>query len=90
MKLSIRGLALAMGLLWGGAVLLVAIGHAACGGYGAAFLEAVSSIYPGFHAGGGYGAAAIGGAYAFVDGLIGGALLAWLYNLLAGAGRTNA
>jgi len=88
MKLSIRGLALAMGILWGAAVFLVAFGHHACNGYGHAFLVAVGSIYPGYKVDGGMGAAFVGGAYAFVDGLVGGAILAWLYNLLGGSRKT--
>ena len=81
MKLSIKGLALATGILWGAALLLVALGHHFLNGYGGAFLESVSSIYPGYKVGGGVGAAVIVAAYGLVDGMIAGAILAWLYNL---------
>ena len=88
MKLSIRSAALSLGLLWGGAMLIV--GAAATrrgfhdgGYYGQDFLLAVASVYPGYKGVPGWGQALIGTAYGFADGAIGGALLAWLYNCLA-------
>lgn len=83
MKLSIKGVALAFGIVWGGAILLVAIGNLLWPPYGAAFLQWSASIYPGYTPGTGAGAVVIGTLYGFVDGLIGGAIFAWIYNLLA-------
>lgn len=82
MKLNVPAFALTAGLLWGGAVLLVALANLAWPGYGRAFLDLAASLYPGYHPGGA-GAAVVGGLYGLVDGAIGGAVFAWLYNLLA-------
>ncbi len=82
MKLSVKGLALTAGIFCGGTVFLVAIGHA-WWGYGAAFLQLADSLYPGYHAGGGVGSIFVGTIYALLDGLVGGAVFAWLYNKVA-------
>ena len=52
--------------------------------YGLAFLQLWASIYPGYHPGTGVGSVVIGALYALVDGLIGGAIFGWLYNLIVG------
>ncbi|MGB7022406.1 MAG: hypothetical protein WBD73_01275 [Candidatus Acidiferrales bacterium] len=84
MRISIKGLALAAGLVWGGGILCLGIFHLAIPSYGAAFLDAISSIYPGFHGARSIADAFIGGIYAFVDGAGGGLIFASLYNLVAG------
>ena len=84
MRISIKGLALAAGLLWGGAILCLGIFHLAIPSYGAAFLGAISSIYPGFHGARSLADAFLGGIYAFVDGAAGGLIFAALYNLCCG------
>ena len=89
MKLNVTAFALAAGLLWGGAVLVVALANLAWPGYGRAFLELAASLYPGYHPGTGAGSAIVGALYGVVDGGIGGAVFAWLYNLLA-TPRANA
>ncbi len=81
MKLKVTALMLAGGLLWGGAVLVVAWANLMWPDYGRAFLELCASIYPGYTPGTGAGSVITGALYALVDGGIGGALLAWLYNL---------
>ncbi|HUJ30850.1 MAG TPA: hypothetical protein VLY23_06180 [Candidatus Acidoferrum sp.] len=83
MRLSIKGMAIAGGLLWGGGVLFLGLIHVASPPYGASFLEGISSIYPGFHGARTFGDAVVGGAYALVDGGVGGLIFAWLYNLFA-------
>lgn len=83
MKISIKGLALAAGLLWGGAILCLGLMHLAIPSYGAAFLAGISSIYPGFHGARNISDAVLGGIYAFVDGGVGGLIFGWLYNLFA-------
>jgi hypothetical protein len=80
MKLSVRSLAIASALLWGSAVLFVGLINLAAPTYGAAFLQGVSSIYPGYHDSRHFLDVLVGTAYALVDGLVGGALFAWLYN----------
>jgi len=83
MKLDIKALALTVGLFWGAAVLIVAVANLIWPGYGRAFLDLSASIYPGYRPGAGVGSVITGTLYALVDGAICGALLAWLYNLLA-------
>ena len=85
MKLSVRGLAVAVGALWGGAMLIITLIALAVPGYGQALLEVVASVYPGLEAEPSIGGALLGGAYGVVDGGIFGALLAWLHNRFAGA-----
>ncbi len=83
MRFHVTALALTVGLLWGVVVFLVAAANTIWPTYGQAFLELVASIYPGYHASPGLGSALIGASYGFLDGAIGGAVLAWVYNLLA-------
>jgi hypothetical protein len=82
MKLSVKALALTMGILWAAAFFLVATLNQWKGGYALPFLNMVDSVYPGYDMGG-FGSVIIGMLYAFVDGLIGGAVIAWLYNRLS-------
>ncbi len=84
MKLDIKGMAITLGLVWGAAVLLVGIANLIWPNYGQAFLELVASIYPGYTAGAGVGQLIVGTLYGLVDGAVGGAVIAWLYNLFAG------
>jgi hypothetical protein len=88
MRLSIRAMAVATGLLWGGATLLVGLIHLAGVPYGSAFLQLLASLYPGFHGSRTIGDVLLGTGYALVDGALGGMFLAWLYNLGAGRPRT--
>lgn len=74
MQLSIKGLALALGLAWGGGVAL--LGLAASLGWGRALVEVLGSVYVGF--GPSPLASAIGGLWAFGDGALGGIVIAWL------------
>ena len=80
MKLSVKGLSIASALLWGGAVLIVGTCNLIWSSYGMAFLNVVSSIYPGYRAGQGFGSVVVGTFYGILDGAVGGALLAFLYN----------
>lgn len=83
MKLSIRGVALSLAILWGAAVLLAGLAHLKTG-YGAALLELLASIYPGYKASGAIGDVVVGALYAAVDGAVFGLLFAWLYNRFVG------
>ncbi|TDJ72402.1 MAG: hypothetical protein E2O38_04755 [Proteobacteria bacterium] len=85
MKLDIKGMAITLGLVWGAAVLLVGTANLIWPNYGQAFLELVASIYPGYTAGAGVGQLIVGTLYGLVDGAVGGAVIAWLYNLFARA-----
>ena len=85
MRLNVTAFGLTAGLLWGAALLVVALANLIWPGYGRAFLDVTGSLYPGYHPGTGAGSAVVGALYGLVDGLIGGAVFAWLYNLLVRA-----
>jgi len=80
MKLSIRAMALACSLLWGGALLLVGACNAIWPVYGGTFWDCVASVYPGLSSVGPLLSTILGLVYGLVDGAVAGALLAWLYN----------
>lgn len=84
MRLSLRGITLSCGLMWGGVVLLCALASVYWQGYSKEFLGLVASIYPGFKANGTVVDALVGGAYGLVDGAVGGLIFGLLYNLFAG------
>ncbi len=83
MKLSQKGLAWALGLGWGGAILLLGSGNLIFHPYGQSFLQAIASVYPGYQAVPTFFDVAVGTLYGAVDGAIGGFILAWLYNRFA-------
>jgi len=81
MKLDIKALALASAILWGFvAMFLVGIANLIWPSYGHEFLKVMASIYSGYDAGASIGQVIIGTLYGLVDGAVGGALFAWLYN----------
>ncbi|HEX4038703.1 MAG TPA: hypothetical protein VHX37_11650 [Acidobacteriaceae bacterium] len=84
MRISVRALAFAFALLWGGGVGIAALVHLAVPSYGTTFLAIASSIYPGFHGARTLGDALAGAAWALCDGAGAGLMLGWLYNLFAG------
>lgn len=81
MKLNVKGLALASGVIWGLAMFVVTL-ISAMNGYAADFLVVMASVYPGFSLT--YGGAVVGAIYGFLDGFVGGWIFAWLYNRFAG------
>lgn len=83
MRLSIKGIMVACAVIWGGAILLVGVGHIIWPGYGTAFLEMTASIYPGYHIDAGMTGLFTGTLYGLVDGAVCGAIFAWIYNLFA-------
>jgi len=84
MQLSVKGMAVACGVLWGVCVVLLGVANLVLPGYGRAVLDLAASIYPGYDPGGGPGGVIVGGLYSLVDGAAGGAIFAWLYNRAAG------
>ena len=88
-KLSIKGFALSGGVLWALGVLIVALINLQDPGYGEDFLEMVSSIYPGYEVDETPGSVVIGTLFAFIDGAIGGAVLAFLYNKFSAGDKAN-
>ena len=87
MTLSVRSLAIVSALLWGGGILFVGLVNLAAPSYGTAFLQCVSSIYPGFHDSRNLLDVLVGTGYAILDGAVGGALFGWLYNFFSGGTR---
>ena len=83
MKLDVKALALAFGILWGGAILVLDVISQVCPGYAQSFLAGIASVYPGYEPTTGVASAVIGAGYGLVDGAIAGLVLAWLYNLIA-------
>jgi hypothetical protein len=84
MKLNVKALAIAVGGVWASCILLIGLAHLIWPGYGGAFLELTASIYPGFHPANGIGAVVVGTLVGLLDGAIGGAVIAWLYNRTGG------
>ena len=80
MKLNVKALALASGLLWGGTVCFATLWLIALG-YDGAVIRQLDHFYLGYTFS--VVGAFVGLVYGFVDGAIGGALLAWLYNKFA-------
>jgi hypothetical protein len=50
MRFSVKGLALASGILWGVAMLGMGLANLIWGSYGQQFLQTIASVYPGYHA----------------------------------------
>jgi hypothetical protein len=83
MKFSVKGLALASGIIWGVAMLGMGLANLGWSNYGQQFLQTMASVYPGYHATRSIQEVIIGTLYGAVDGFIGGAVFAWLYNQFA-------
>jgi hypothetical protein len=89
MKLNLKAMALTAGVLWGACFFVTGIANLIWPSYGDAFLTLGASIYPGYHGPGGFGSVIVVTLYAVLDGVVCGALFAWLYNAFVG-GRQNA
>ena len=83
MKFSVKGLALASGILWAVAMLGMGLANLIWANCGQLFLQTMASAYPGYHATRSIAEVIVGTLYGFVDGLIAGAIFAWLYNQFA-------
>jgi uncharacterized membrane protein YdjX (TVP38/TMEM64 family) len=83
MRLSVLGTALGLGLTWASAIFLAGVAHLLWPPYAEQFLTAIASIYPGFHIFN-LGGVIWGTLLALVDGAIGGAVIAWVHNRVAG------
>lgn len=88
MRFNVVALALTVGLTWAALILTIGLANLIWPSYGRAFLEVISSMYPGYHAGSGAGSVVTATLYGLVDGGIAGAVFGWLYNLLA-QGRSS-
>jgi hypothetical protein len=78
-KCSIKALAVAIGVLW--AIYVLLLGWIAAFGWGKEMVTVLSSLYIGYKPT--FVGGIIGGIWAFVDGAIAGAIIAWVYNLVA-------
>ncbi len=84
MRLSLKGLAIAGAVLWGGGIFLVGLANLVSEGYGVAFLEVIASIYPGYDVEADFGQVLVGTLYGTLDGAIGGLVFGFIYNRFAG------
>src|SRR3990172_13018890 len=80
MKINIKALALAAGIVWGAGMFITGIANIMYPDYAVKFLEVMASIYPGYQPFTGTYSVIIGALYGFVDAGISGAIFAWLYN----------
>jgi len=81
MKLKPLALGIALGIVWGGALFFTTL-LSVFTGYGKLFLEALpQSIYPGYSIS--LVGSLLGLIYGFLDGLVCGALIGWIYNKIA-------
>ncbi len=88
MKLNIKAFMLTCAILWAAAIFITGIANLIWSGYGAAFLQIMASVYPGYDASNTIGSVIVGTLYAVVDGAIAGLVFAWLYNWLLGKGSS--
>jgi hypothetical protein len=91
MLLNVRALAVAGAVLAGALSLIVGTWHLVFPPYGGALLELLASIYSvvGYDGPGGFGSVLLLTLYTMIDGAIGGAVLAWLYNSVARRGMAE-
>jgi hypothetical protein len=89
MRLNLKAITLAAGILWGFAIFITGIANLIWSGYGDAFLYIIASLYPGFDADHTFGDVIVGTLYALVDGAFCGLLFGWLYNLFVGKRSTT-
>lgn len=80
MRLSLKAMATAVGLLWGAVILFVGALNLAFPNYGLNFIQLTSSVYPWFHSTRTVANLANGTIDGLIDGAIAGLILAWLYN----------
>lgn len=83
MQFNVRALSITFAIMWGGAMLLVGLANLIWSPYGAGFLQAMASIYPGYTAAGTFGQVITGTVYGLFDGAVIGLLTGWVYNRLA-------
>jgi len=72
-------LGIAVGVLW--AIYVFFAGIVAMFGWGVALVDVLASLYLGY--GASIVGAIIGAVWAFVDGIIAGVVVAWVYNMVA-------
>jgi len=78
-RLNVKALAIAAGGTWG--ISMLFLGLTSMFGWGEGFLDLMASVYIGYKPT--LLGSIIGAAYGFVDGAIGGAIVALIYNVVA-------
>jgi fluoride ion exporter CrcB/FEX len=78
MKLNVWAFGVALGSVWGIAMLVA--GWTSIFGWGTLFVNTMSSVYLGYIPS--FGGGIVGGIWGFVDGFIGGTVFAFFYNLI--------
>jgi len=81
MKLNVKGFALSLGLFWGFGLLFITWWIILFEGT-SGNITLIGKIYRGYNIS--FIGSLIGFLWAFIDGIIGGAIFAWLYNTLSG------
>jgi len=81
MKLSPTALGLAGGIMWALIVCILTLTSIWTGGYATEVLNLIGNIYPGYQIT--VWGAFVGLVYGFIDGFLGGYILAWVYNIFA-------
>ena len=87
MRLSLKAMAIAAALLWGGAMLCVGLINLVDPNYGINFIQLTSSVYPWFHASRTMGNVLLGTVDGLIDGAIAGLIFALLYNAVTSIPR---
>jgi len=75
-KISIKGLAIALGTAW--ALCILVAGWSGIFGWSTEFIDVMASVYIGYQAS--FTGGIIGALWGFIDGAIGGAVIAFVYN----------
>ncbi len=85
-RLSPLAFGLSLGVVWGVSVFIMGL-LAQYYAYGTEFVSAMGVVYIGYEPS--IIGSAIGGLFGFIDALVGGALVAWLYNVFSGCCRKH-
>jgi hypothetical protein len=83
MRLSVKGLTIAGGVIWAFCIFIVGILNIIFPAYGVDFLKLMASVYPGYKAAGTIVDLIVGTLYALLDGAVGGLIFAVVYNAFA-------
>ena len=86
MTLNIKALAFTCSVVLGGSFLIIGLFNLVFSGYGDAWLNIAASLYPGYDGPNGFGSVIVVTLYGLLDGLIAGAIIAWLYNVFGRSG----
>ncbi len=84
MTINVKAAAITVGLVWGVlGMFATGLGNLLAPGYGQGLLDVMASVFPGYAATPTVGQVLIGTLYGLLDGVVVGAVFAWLYNTIA-------